>query len=160
MNKAFLLAGITSVTVLAGCSSGDPKSGKSDNAVPDSIIERNSEVESSEQETDGLPEKTEKEPKSSSEDKVMEVVWQIREVQELDATIRKKSGNKRGISTFINGEPSDDQEYYSVSVAEDNGSAMATYFQFHVYQDFSIRYYDVVEDREITLQEWRDSKEE
>lgn len=159
MNKAFLLAGIIALITVAGCSSGDSKDGKADSVAPDTIMDRNSETES-EQEADRLPVKTEKERKTSPEDKVMDIVWQIREVQELDATIRKKSGNKRGISTFINGEPSDDQEYYSVSVAEDNGSAMATYFQFHVYPDFSVRYYDVVEDREITLQEWRDSKED
>lgn len=147
------------MATLAGCSSGDSKDGKADSVTSDTIIDRNSET-GSETEADRLPVKTEKEQKSSPEDKVMDIVWQIREVQELDATIRKKSGNKRGISTFINGEPSDDQEYYSVSVAEDNGSAMATYFQFHVYPDFSVRYYDVVEDREITLQEWRDSKDD
>ena len=95
---------------------------------------------------------------NKTEQKVIDEVWKLKEVIELDATIRKKTNEQRGLSTFIASEPSDDQEYYGVSVAEDNGASYATYFQFHVYPDFSIRYYDVVEDQERSLKEWRESK--
>ena len=87
----------------------------------------------------------------------MDKVWAIQEVIDLDKTIRKKTKNKRGLSTRISSEPSDDQEYYGVTVAEDNGESYATYYEFHIYPDYSIRYYDVVEDRELTLEDWRKS---
>lgn len=93
----------------------------------------------------------------SAEDKVTQAVWSIPEVMALDARIRKKTGGKRGLKTMIASEPSDDQEYFFVSVAEDNGEALATYWQFRVYPDMTIYYYDVVEDGEMTLDEWRKS---
>lgn len=95
---------------------------------------------------------------NKTEQKVIDQVWKLKEVIDLDASIRQKTNEQRGLSTFIASEPSDDQEYYGVSVAEDNGASYATYFQFHVYPDFSIRYYDVVEDQERSLKEWRESK--
>ncbi len=95
---------------------------------------------------------------NKTEQKIIDLVWKLKEVIELDATIRKKTNEQRVLSTFISSEPSDDQEYYAVSVAEDNGASYATYFQFHVYPDFSIRFYDVVEDQERSLKEWRESK--
>ncbi|HLP53855.1 MAG TPA: hypothetical protein VK151_02460 [Fluviicola sp.] len=105
------------------------------------------------------PEKamTPAERKESSEDKIMDQVWALPEVIELNNKIRKKTNDKRGLSTRISSEPSDDQEYYGVTVAEDNGESYATYFEFHIYPDYSIRYYDVIEDRELTLEEWRKS---
>jgi len=95
--------------------------------------------------------------KDETEQKIMDQIWKLKEVIELDATIRKKTKEQRGLSTFISSEPSDDQEYYGVSVAEDNGASYATYYQFHIYPDFSIRFYDVVEDQERSLKEWRES---
>lgn len=94
----------------------------------------------------------------SKEDQLIDKVYDLPEVQELEASIRKKSGGKRNLSLRISSEPSDDQEYYGVTVAEDNGAALATYYEFHVYPGFEIRYYDVVEDQEISLDEWRKSR--
>jgi len=101
--------------------------------------------------------KTPAERKDASEDKIIDQVWALKEVIDLNESIRKKTGNKRGLNTRISSEPSDDQEYYGVTVAEDNGASYATYYEFHIYPDYSIRYYDIVEDQELTLEEWRKS---
>lgn len=154
-----VLIGMMTVAVLAACSSGEQHQDQPRNTAADTLADRTEKHLSEETIQNESDEKRETTQELSTEDKVMEVVWKLDEVQRLNNTIRKKSGGKRGISTFISSEPSDDQEYYTVSVAEDNGSAMATYYQFYVYPDFSIRFYDVVEDRELTLDEWRATTE-
>ena len=94
-------------------------------------------------------------PNRAAEDELLSMILDLPEVRKMDTEIRKKSDGKRGLKTFISGRPSDDEEYYTVSVAEDNGSSFATYYTFHVYPDRSVMYYDVVEDRELTLKAWK-----
>lgn len=118
------------------------------------------------------PEKTESETKTdvkqpkkethvkitSQEDQLIDQVWNLPEVQELSKKIEKESKGKRHLVGRISSEPSDDQEYYGVSVSEDNGQALATYFDFRIYPDGQVYYYDVVQDKELTLKEWRAQK--
>lgn len=92
---------------------------------------------------------------SSQEDKLLELVWNLAEVQALNNKILKLSKNQRRLSTRISSVPSDDQEYYGISVAEDNGEALATYFEFRVYPNNQIYYYDPINDQELSLDEWR-----
>lgn len=129
--------------------------------TPETVVPPKEETQKDDGAQQDQPEKeipsvaTPAERKESSEDKIIDKVWAIQEVIDLDKTIRKKTKNKRGLSTRISSEPSDDQEYYGVTVAEDNGESYATYYEFHVYPDYNIRYYDVVEDQELSLEEWR-----
>jgi hypothetical protein len=95
---------------------------------------------------------------TNTEDKLIDRVWQLPEVSDLSAKIERESKGKRHLVGRISSEPSDDQEYYGVSVAEDNGEALATYFEFRIYPDNSIYYYDPVEDKELSLKEWRAQK--
>lgn len=95
---------------------------------------------------------------SKQENKLIDQVWKLPEVKDLSDKIEKESKGKRHLVGRISSEPSDDQEYYGVSVAEDNGQALATYFEFRIYPDNQIYYYDVVEDRELSLKEWRAQK--
>jgi hypothetical protein len=95
---------------------------------------------------------------SDTEDKLIAKVWTLPEVKALSDKIERESKGKRHLVGRISSEPSDDQEYYGVSVSEDNGEALATYFEFRIYPDNSIYYYDVVEDEELTLKEWRAQK--
>lgn len=95
---------------------------------------------------------------SKTEDKLIDEIWKLPEVQALSDKIDRESKGKRHLVGRISSEPSDDQEYYGISIAEDNGEALATYFEFHIYPDNSIYYYDVVEDLELTLKEWRARK--
>jgi hypothetical protein len=110
-------------------------------------------------------EKESKKPKEDThvkithtEDKLISQVWQLPEVKSLSDKIERESKGKRHLVGRISSTPSDDQEYYGVSVSEDNGEALATYFEFRIYPDNTIYYYDVVEDQELTLKEWRAKK--
>ena len=93
--------------------------------------------------------------KEATEDNLMQLVLDLEEVQELDREVRKKTNGKHTIKTMIASEPGDDQEYYAVTAAEDNGQSLVTIYEFHIYPDMSVHYYDVVEDREMSLKEWR-----
>ncbi len=95
---------------------------------------------------------------SKTEDKLIGEIWKLPEVQALSDKIERESKGKRHLVGRVSSEPSDDQEYYGISIAEDNGEALATYFEFRIYPDNSIYYYDVVEDQELTLKEWRARK--
>lgn len=95
---------------------------------------------------------------SKTEDKLIDEIWKLPEVQALSDKIARESKGKRHLVGRISSEPSDDQEYYGISIAEDNGEALATYFEFRIYPDNSIYYYDVVEDQELSLKEWRARK--
>lgn len=95
---------------------------------------------------------------TNTEDKLIDKIWQLPEVKSLSDKIERESKGKRHLVGRISSTPSDDQEYYGVSVSEDNGEALATYFEFRIYPDNSIYYYDAVEDQELTLKEWRAQK--
>jgi hypothetical protein len=93
--------------------------------------------------------------KEATEDNLMQLVLDLEEVQELDREVRKKTNGKHKVKTMISSEPGDDQEYYAVAAMEDNGQSLVTIYEFRIYPDMSIHYYDIVEDRELTLKEWR-----
>lgn len=95
---------------------------------------------------------------SKQEDQLVSLIWKLPEVQELEARIEKQSKGKRSLTGRISSKPSDDQEYYSVAISEDNGEALATYFEFHIYPGNEIYFYDVAEDKELSLKEWRAQK--
>lgn len=95
---------------------------------------------------------------TNTEDKLISQVWQLPEVKSLSDKIERESKGKRHLVGRISSTPSDDQEYYGVSVSEDNGEALATYFEFRIYPDNTMYYYDAVEDQELTLKEWRAQK--
>lgn len=148
---------VSAVLIVASCGESPEKSTPETTVPQEQETTENPVLEEDQPKQEAQPAKTPAERKEASEDKVTAKIWALPEVVDLDASIRKKTKNKRGLNTRISSEPSDDQEYYGVTVAEDNGESYATYYEFHVYPDYSIRYYDVVEDRELTLEEWRKS---
>lgn len=131
--------------------------------IPETPVEVQDEtdgtqVEQKEQTAAPKPKKDTHVQLSATEDKLIGKVWQLPEVKALSEKIDRESNGKRHLVGRISSEPSDDQEYYGISVSEDNGEALATYFEFRIYPDNSIYYYDVVEDEELTLKEWRAQK--
>lgn len=125
-------------------------------------------AESQAPQEDPKPEVGKKEPKkltgdmhvqnTRTEDNLIGKIWNLPEVKALSDKIERESKGKRHLVGRISSSPSDDQEYYGISISEDNGEALATYFEFRIYPDNSIYYYDVAEDREMTLKEWRAQK--
>jgi len=50
----------------------------------------------------------------------------------------------------------DEDGYYSIQVSEDNGVMLVVHYYFHVYpHPWRIMYYDIAEERELTLEDWR-----
>lgn len=144
--------------LLSACSE-NPSSDKDKTTVDEKQEQQTEKETASFRDSDeDRPEQAEKNESTSMEDRLIDKIYALPEVHELEASVNKKSGGKRRLSLRITSEPSDDQEYYGITVAEDNGAALATYYEFHVYPDFDIRFYDVVEDQELSLEEWRKTR--
>ena len=60
---------------------------------------------------------------------------------------------------FLTDEPTDDQPYYTVRVSQNMETHIVTIYWFYVYTNpYRIMYYDVISDSEMTLEQWRKSK--
>jgi hypothetical protein len=161
MKKHAPLTAILLTSLLLSC--GDNQEEKKINEIP---VKSQTIKEELKKDSGNSKEKKEtKKPKedthvkiTNTEDQLISKVWQLPEVKDLSAKIERESKGKRHLVGRISSQPSDDQEYYGVSVAEDNGEALATYFEFRIYPDKSIYYYDPVEDQELSLKEWRAQK--
>jgi len=92
----------------------------------------------------------------SIENKIVDTIFKLKEVKQRASYIKKVTKGKRHLSIFIEGEPSQENPYYWIKVWEDNGSNFVTHFHFFVYPNpFEIKFYDVVTDTAISLEEWR-----
>jgi hypothetical protein len=88
---------------------------------------------------------------------ILDTIWTIKEVNERNSYVKEQSKNKRELMVYINGTPDElNEDYYWVKVAEDNGNAYFTHFDFFIYPNWSIKFYDRVKDKELTLDEWRE----
>lgn len=97
-------------------------------------------------------------PKGSTaiEDKILDTIFKLPECRERAAYIEKQTKGKRHLSIIIYERPSKGNIYYWVKAWEDNGMSYATHFNFYVYpKPFGIKYYDTVNDKAISLTEWR-----
>lgn len=87
---------------------------------------------------------------------ILDTIWTIKEVNVRNDYVKKESKNKRELMVYINGTPDElKEQYYWVKVAEDNGNAYFTHFDFFVYPNWEIKFYDRIKDKELTLEEWR-----
>lgn len=95
--------------------------------------------------------------KELSIENILDTIWTIDEVNERNSYVKDQSNNKRELMVYINGTPDElNEDYYWVKVAEDNGNAYFTHFDFFVYPNWSIKFYDRVKDKELTLDDWRE----
>lgn len=95
---------------------------------------------------------------SPQEDELIDLIGKLPEIKRLGTEIEKNSKGEHHLALRVSSEPSDDQEYYGISVAEDNGDALVNYYTFYIYPGNEIFYYDPIEDRELSLDEWRKQK--
>ncbi len=99
---------------------------------------------------------TEKINKELTIENILDTIWTIDEVNIRNDYVKKESKNKRELMVYINGTPDElKEEYYWIKVAEDNGNAYFTHFDFFVYPNWEIKFYDRIKDKELTLEEWR-----
>jgi len=87
---------------------------------------------------------------------ILDTIWTIDEVNERNEYVKKQTHNKRELMVYINGTPEElNEKYYWVKVAEDNGIAYFTHFDFFVYPNWDIKFYNRVKDKELSLDDWR-----
>lgn len=62
----------------------------------------------------------------------------------------------KGLSLILDSEPTENTPYYLFTCGENHDDHFVTLYWFHVYQNpYEIKVYDVVTDREMTIEEWR-----
>ncbi|HVX28008.1 MAG TPA: hypothetical protein VHB70_16785 [Parafilimonas sp.] len=90
------------------------------------------------------------------ERKIFDTISKLPEYKARALYIEKKTSGKRHLAIVIYKRPSNKIRYYWIKAVEDNGTSFYTHFNFYIYTDpFSIKYYDVINDVAITLEEWR-----
>lgn len=93
-----------------------------------------------------------------TEDMVIDKVFDIPEVKERAEYIKKETNDQRNLKIWIAARPNNNDDYYWVKAGEDNGMSLVTHFDFYVYpKTMSVKFYDVVEDKVLSLSEWRKS---
>jgi len=98
--------------------------------------------------------------KASLEDRIIDTIFKLPEVQRRITYVEKQTHNKRHIQIGILSKPNKKEPFYIVQVMEDNGMTMYTHFNFYVYlkNDFLIKYLDTMhDDALLTLKQWRKS---
>jgi len=91
-----------------------------------------------------------KEPKE--EGKVCDLVLSLSVVRNADNYVRKATKGKRHLFTYVPIDPTKEDNYYYVYVAEDNGMSYHTHFIFLVDpKTYAIKYLDLVTNKRIPL---------
>jgi len=95
--------------------------------------------------------------KEDVEEKIIDSIFKLPEIIKRAKYIEQETKGKRHLKVWVSDIPHlPDQKYYWVKAGEDNGSSLVTHFSFYVYADsMRIMYYDINDDKELTLSEWR-----
>jgi len=92
------------------------------------------------------------------EQKMIDTVSKLPDVKARSKLIETNSLGNRHLRIWVAGKP-DAQKFYWIAVGEGHGKNEVTHFNFHVYPDSTrILFYDVINEREMPLEEWREHK--
>lgn len=95
---------------------------------------------------------------NATERKVLELVNSLPEVQQANK-FRKAHKNPRLLKALIQNTPTKEHNYYTVSVSENLGFQLRTYEWYEVdAKTFTIRYWDIANDKVMSLSEKRRQK--
>jgi hypothetical protein len=93
---------------------------------------------------------------SKLESIVLDMVIKLPEVKRRARYVEQNSKNRRRLQYLIWEKPSKKTPYYWVRVMEDNGNAYHSHFNFFVYTNpVLIKYYDIANDKILSLSQWR-----
>jgi hypothetical protein len=89
--------------------------------------------------------------------KALDTVLHMPEVIDREKLIESNSQGQRKLSSWIVEKPGSGHAFYLIAVGEDSGNIEnGLHFNFHVYPDsMRIMFYDVLNERETSLEEWR-----
>lgn len=90
------------------------------------------------------------------EEKIIDTIFSLKEVKEREEYIERETKGVRHMTIWVAEKPTEKNKCYWIKAGEDNGTNLVTHYNFVVYPDsMRIMYYDVVNDQQITLDEWR-----
>lgn len=92
---------------------------------------------------------------NATERKVLELINALPEVQQANE-FRKAHKNPHQLKALIQDTPTKEENYYKVSISENLGFQLRTYEWYEVdAKTFEIRYWDVANDKTMSLSEMR-----
>lgn len=90
------------------------------------------------------------------EKKVLDTVSKLADVKKRRRLIETNSMRNRHLRIWVAEKP-ETRKFYWIAVGEGYGKKEVTHFNFHVYPDpIRIFFYDIINEREIPLQEWHE----
>ncbi|MEO6523462.1 MAG: hypothetical protein ABIN91_17390 [Mucilaginibacter sp.] len=91
--------------------------------------------------------------------RILDTIAHLPEVKKRMQYVERVTHNKRHLQVILYQKPSKKENYYWVTVMEDNGMSYYTHFNFFVNpKTLLIKYSDTSIDDMITLEEWRKSR--
>lgn len=69
--------------------------------------------------------------------------------------VDKISNGKRRLQISTSKKPDYVENFYWIKVSEDNGITIVAHFNFFVYPDNEIKYFDTVNNTILSLEDWR-----
>jgi hypothetical protein len=92
---------------------------------------------------------------NEQEKKVLKLINSLPEVRRASQYVMKHSGDKRDLKAYIQNTPTQQQNYYRISVSELNGAVLVSHFWFKVNSlNYAISYYDVLKDESVPYYIW------
>lgn len=94
--------------------------------------------------------------KHITETRVLKLIATLPEVMKANRHVIENSNGKRHLTIYIDSEPTRQQNYYQLSVAEYNGMNLVPHFRFRVNpRTYSVKFWAVAEDKLMSLKTWR-----
>ena len=92
---------------------------------------------------------------SDEEMKIWDTIFKLPEVISQIKYIDKATNGKRRLHVWTYKKPDNLENFYWIKVSEDNGSTTVAHFNFFVYPNNEIKYFDTVNDSILSLEDWR-----
>jgi hypothetical protein len=93
------------------------------------------------------------------EEKILDKVWAIPEIQKRNAYLKSLSKEKRYLGECIYRRPYENNNFYWIKVGEDFGGIIVTHFNFYVdAKTLAVNYYDPETDSYYALADWQKSR--
>lgn len=150
--KTILLFAVLILSILStSCNNSNVKS----DMVSDTIASVDTILANSKVKTDDNPSVVNAVP-FNIETRMMDTIFSLPEMKELDKFLRKETKGERNLKIWIAGTPQDSDGFYYVKAGEDNGDNYVAHHNFLIDPNtMTIKYDDVVNEKLVTLDEWR-----
>jgi hypothetical protein len=92
---------------------------------------------------------------NTQEKKVLKLINSLPEVVQANLYVMKHAVDKRALKAYIQDTPTQQKNYYMISVSEFNGAMLVSHFWFKVNSlNCAISYYDVLKNESVPYRVW------